>query len=68
MNKISEITGREYDPAETVAIYNQKQIGKYVANGAEIVDCGTTADDVFFVLFDRELTRSLFDAWCKHEL
>jgi hypothetical protein len=67
LKKISQVTGREYDPADTVAIYNQKQYAKYVANGAEIIDCDTI-NDSFFVVFDKEATKNLFDAWCRHEL
>lgn len=66
--KISQLTGKEYDATEVIAIFNPVQYSKYVFNGAEIVDCGTDNSGKFFLLFNRSKVQHLFDAWCKHEL
>lgn len=45
----------------------------FISNGAELLDIYTSRDrktnePILVFVFDRESTKDLFAAWCRHEL
>ena len=71
MKTTSGITGTTYEPDECVFIPNMLQNFKYLSYGAELLDIipdnRFDQNKILFV-WNREDTKHLYDAWCKHEL
>ena len=71
MKTTSAITGKTYNPDESVYIPNMLQNFWYMSYGAELLDIiPDNAHDQKKIVFvwDRQDTLHLYDAWCKHEL
>lgn len=71
MKTTSAITGKTYDPDEVVFIPNMLQNFWYMNYGAELLDIiPDNKHDQKKIVFvwNREDTKYLYDAWCKHEL
>ena len=69
----SKITGKSYDTNKVVRIINPQQVAAYLIHSAEPLDIYASRHyesnvPIVIYLFDREQTKSLYDAWCKHEL
>lgn len=73
--KRSQVTGKKYDyfGSDIIRIVNIYQAMAYISNGAEVIDIYTsyereTNKPILVFVFNKEQTKPLFDAWCKHEL
>ena len=73
--KRSPVTGKRYNyfGQDIIRIVNLMQAMAYLSNGAEVIDIYTSQDKdtgkpILIFVFNREQTKPLFDAWCKHEL
>ena len=73
--KRSPVTGKKYDyfSKDIIRIVNLMQAMAYISNGAEVIDIYTSKDlktekPILIFVFNREATKQLYDAWCKHEL
>lgn len=64
----STVTGKCYDTDSCVYILNPLQIYKYIANDADLKDILCGFDNKLVYVFDRNDTKKIYDAWCKHEL
>lgn len=77
MLKVSKITGRSYHPDDMksiIYISNLKQVGAYLANGAEtevldiLYDASKEINKLVFVFSKNSTTRALYEKWNEHVL
>ena len=75
MLKVSKITGRSYHPDDMKSIIsNLKQVGAYLANGAEtevldiLYDASKETNKLVFVFAKSDTTRALYEKWNEHAL
>ncbi len=77
MLKVSKITGRSYHPDDMksiIYISNLKQVGAYLANGAEtevldiLYDASKETNKLVFVFAKSDTTRALYEKWNEHAL
>lgn len=54
INTISDITGKKYEPEESVYFKNAKQSASYVLWGATLLDVIATNDKLFIFVFSRK--------------
>ena len=64
---------RDYSPNEVCRIINPKQYMLYIKNGLFPIDIytsvdGKTGNDIVVMIFGRQESYDLYQAWCKHEL
>ena len=64
---------RDYSPSEVCRIVNPKQSMLYIKNGLYPIDIytsvdGKTGNDIVVMIFDKEKSQPLYQAWCDHEL
>lgn len=69
----SNTTGKDYEVSKAVRLINPKQVSLYMINDAELLDIYPSTDfqtgePLLVYIFDREKTKSLYDAFCKYEL
>ncbi len=70
---LSNLQSREYSPNEVCRIVNPKQYLLYIKNGLYPIDMYTSIDDktgkdILVMIFDREESFPLYQAWCNYEL
>lgn len=69
----SKVTGIEYDLKKCVRVINPRQQAAYLKYGAKIIDVYAsesyeTGEAIICMLFDKEETYPLYDAWCNYAL
>ena len=68
----SKLNGTEYFIKDVVRIINPRQQTLYIKHNLYPVDMYASLDqegkDIIVMIFDREASKDLFDAWCNHEL
>jgi len=69
----SNLHPRDYVPAEICRIINPRQAMLYIKNGLYPIDIYTSIDaktgnDIVVMIFDKEESYPLYQAWCNHEL
>jgi len=69
----SNLKPRDYFPTEVCRIVNPKQYLLYIKNGLYPLDIYTSVDektgnDIIVMIFYRETSYPLYQAWCKREL
>ena len=69
----SNLHPRDYAPSEVCRILNMRQALLYIKSGLYPIDMytsidGKTGNDVLVMIFDKELSYPLYQAWCNHEL
>ena len=67
IKEYSDIFHKEYEIEDTVRIVNTKQAGLYIKHHIPLVDLFWSRNSLVFV-FDREKSKSVYEAWCDHEL
>lgn len=73
--KRSPVTGKKYNyfGDDILRIVNLRQSMAYLSNGAKLLDVYTsknraTNEPMLVFVFDKDSTKELYDAWCRHEL
>lgn len=65
---VSDITGKQYNPAECVYIRNPVQAAKYLKYKLPLIDLVVSDDDKLVFIFNRDESRPWYELWLKHEL
>ena len=63
----SEVTGRSYEPEDSVYFKNAKQSASYVLWGAKLLDVFPTNDKVFVFVFSKEDHEKYKRKWNNYE-
>lgn len=69
----SNLTPRDYVPGDVCRIVNQRQAILYIKNGLYPIDMYASIDaktgaDIVVMIFDKQESYPLYQAWCNHEL
>lgn len=69
----SNLTPRDYAPGEVCRILNPRQAILYIKNGLYPIDMYASIDtktgaDIIVMIFDKQESYPLYQAWCNHEL
>ena len=73
MEKVhSDVTGKDYYIKDVVRILNLSQVCRYLSWNIELLDVYPSIDyksgnPVLVFIFDRNTSKSAYDAWCKHQ-
>lgn len=64
---------KDYAPSEVCRIVNPKQSMLYIKHRLFPIDMYTSIDaktgnDILVMIFDKEESQELYQAWCNHEL
>ncbi|MEG1562301.1 MAG: hypothetical protein RR365_00990 [Bacteroides sp.] len=64
----SDVTGRNYQPANCCFILNPRQTALYVKNGLTLLDVLVSHEDKLVYVFDKKDSEPLYQKWKNYEL
>lgn len=67
MFTVSDVTGKRYEPEDSVYFKNAKQSASYVLWGATLLDVFPTNDKVFVFVFSKTDHEKYKVRWNNHE-